>query len=309
MPTTTAEQFDLNLLTALEVLLSEGSVTRAAARLGITQSGMSHKLRRLRDAFDDPLVVQTGKSLVATPRADAVVAPLRRGLAELRNVIATPRSFDPRTADRTFKVMCSDYAEFSILPLVLQWIGEQAPGVRMDIRHPTADAAEQLEEGEVDLVMGGPLPPRGGLIQKRVASESFKCLLRAGHPDVGDTIDVDTFTSIPHLLTSAGKGPSPVAEALARIGRSRTVMMRIPNFAGGPFIVARSNLLWTTGRSIARAAAKFLPVRVYDLPISLPVFGVYMTWHERNSSDEGHRFVRSISQEATRAVIDDGVSL
>lgn len=305
---TQAEQFDLNLLVALDALLEHGSVTLAAKRLGITQSGMSHKLRRLREAFDDPLVVKTGQTLVATPRAEQLLGPLRRGLGELRDVLAGPRAFDPSTSERTFTIMSSDFAEFSILPLVLQRLSELDSRITVNLLQLAGDITQALESSAVDLVMGPALAPRSGLIQRKVAVDTLTCLVRHNHPGVTGELDLKTYLELPHLLTSLpGSGSSAVDAVLAGRGKSRRVTMRIPHFLGGPFIVARSDLVWTTSTSLAVEAARILPLDLHTPPLKLPSFGVYMTWHERCASDDGHRFVRELAAEATRAVVVEHV--
>lgn len=298
------EQFDLNLLTALDALLEECSVTKAAARLGITQSGMSHKLRRLRDALEDPLLVAGQHGFVPTARAVEVHSALRRGLRELQTVVTTPDSFDTATSTRTFNVMSPDFAAFAILPLVLQELSRDAPGVSVNIIAPSTDPFPELEQGRVDAMVGRPLPPRSGLMQKTIATDQFACLVRRGHPDVHGSLDIDTYCGVPHIVT---KGPnlSPVDGALAELGRSRRVTMRIPNFTGAPFIVARTNLVLTTSLALALEACRILPLEQYPPPLSLRSFDVVMTWHERNNLDPGHRYLRGVSERATKAVVDE----
>ena len=154
---------DLNLLVALEALLSESSVTRAAARVGLSQSAMSHKLRRLREQFGDPLLVQVGGGLARTPYADELLGPLRHGLRELHGVWSGPRAFDPMTSDREFIVVSSDYAEFAILPLVLQYARTHAPNIRCRLLNP-GPGADSRARGRNGRHRHGPVaPPAGGL--------------------------------------------------------------------------------------------------------------------------------------------------
>lgn len=298
------EQFDLNLLTALDVLLEECNVTKAATRLGITQSGMSHKLRRLRDALEDPLLVSGTNGFVPTARAVEVQSALRRGLKELQSVVTVPESFDASTSTRTFNVMSPDFAAFAILPLVLQELSRDAPNVSVNIVPPSDDPFSDLEQGVIDATVGRPLPPRSGLMQKTVATDEFACLVRRDHPQVEGSLDLDTFCSIPHIVTKAPTG-SPVDASLAQLGRTREVKMRIPNFTGAPFIVARTNFLLTTSLALALEACRILPLEQHAPPIPLRKFDVVMTWHERNNLDPGQRYLRDVAQRATKAVVDE----
>lgn len=170
---------NLNLFVAFEALLAERNVTRAAKRLGVTQSAVSNALRQLRVLFDDPLFMRRSAGVDPTPRALALVDPVRRGLAALGEALAPPR-FDPGTAARTFVVATSDYVELVLLPPLLARLSKEAPGVRVDIvpwgLHEVPDA---LARGEADLMMGyyARLPP--GHRDARLFSEEFVCIARA----------------------------------------------------------------------------------------------------------------------------------
>jgi DNA-binding transcriptional LysR family regulator len=251
---------DLNLLVALEALLSEANVTRAASRMGLTQSAMSHKLKRLRDQFGDPLLVATRGGMALTPYAQQLVGPLRHALHELHGVWVGPKPFDPATSDREFVIVSSDFAEFEILPLVLQYCSQHAPRVRCRMVTPWPGLLAALEEGSVDLVVGPAMQPQLGLVQRRVAEDDLRCLVRRDHPEVGDTLDLDTFLALGHLVTQPpAKAPgaaSPVADALRGISPNVRIMMTIPHLIGGPFIVAKSDLVLTTSRHAAGAVAR-----------------------------------------------------
>jgi DNA-binding transcriptional LysR family regulator len=227
-------------------------------------------------------------------------------LQQLGGVWMGPRPFDPATSDREFVVVSSDFAEFEILPRVLQYTSKHAPGVRCRMLTPWPGLLSALEAGTVDIVMGMPMPPQLGLVQRRVAEDELRCLVRRDHPGVGDTLDLDTYLSLGHLLTQTEQGPglgSPVVATLAAIGKEMRVMMRIPHLIGGPFIVAKSDLVLTTSRALAETAAQILPLRVLMPPIPLPSFGIFMTWHERYTRDPGHEWLRELSARTTAEVV------
>ncbi len=299
---------DLNLLLAFDALMDTCNVTRAAERLGITQSAMSHKLRRLRDTFDDPLLVGGRQGMYPTPRAERLAEPVRRALRELRVALRAAEPFDAATARRTFVVASSDYAEFEILPRVLERLSADAPGVDVHMVVTWADLPARLESGAVDLSVGPELPPVAGLKCTTVGREDFVCLVRADHPGVGETLDLDTYLRLPHLLVSpGGEIGGVVDEALAAMGQQRRITMRTPHFLGGPFIAARSDLVMTAPAALARRAAELLPLRLFVPPLSLPTTRVVMTWHERFDNDSAHAFLRDLAAVATRAVVvDDG---
>lgn len=300
------EGLDLNLLLAFDALMDTCNVTRAAERLGITQSAMSHKLRRLRDTFDDPLLVGGRQGMRPTPRAQRLAEPVGKALRELRVALRAAEPFEPATAQRTFVVASSDYAEFEILPRVLERLSADAPDVNVHMVVRFAELPAQLESGAVDLAVGPDLPPAGGLKCTTVGRESFACLVRRDHPEVGDTLDLETFVRLRHLMVDPrGGGPGLVDAALAEHGLQRRVAMRTPHFIGGPFIVARSDLVMTAPVALAERAAEILPLRVLTPPIPLPTTRVVMTWHERFDNDPAHAFLRELAADATRAVIRD----
>lgn len=286
-------ELDMNLLTALEALLAEANVTRAAQKVGITQSAMSHKLRRLRELFDDPLLVGGRGGMKPTPRAVSLLGPLRRNLRELRALVHAARPFEPATAVREFTVVSTDFAEFEILPRVLEDITVEAPQVSITMREPWPGMVQALEDGSVDVVMGPPVEGPAGLVRRKVADDEFVCVVRRDHPGVAQALDLDAFLCLPHLLVSPRTtGPGFVDEALAAHGLRRRVALRIPHFLGAPFVIARSDLVATLSRVLAEEACLILPLRMFPVPIDIPPIRIFMTWHERFSRDPGHAWLR-----------------
>ncbi|MFU8807289.1 MAG: LysR family transcriptional regulator, partial [Bradymonadaceae bacterium] len=196
---------DLNLLVALDALLEEVSVTRAAGRVGLSQSAMSHALGRLRETFDDPLLVRAGRGMTLTPRARELAEPLREALANLRQVIAPSQPFDPATSTQVFRVAADEYALFALLPLLVERLAKVAPKVDLRIRElGQSQSQHRLETGEVDLVL--PLGLAEHIPQTLYRRALFKldlvCVIREDHPRIGDTLDLDAFCAEPHMLIS-----------------------------------------------------------------------------------------------------------
>jgi DNA-binding transcriptional LysR family regulator len=298
---------DLNLLVALDVLLDERNVTRAAARLGITQSAMSHRLRRLRELLGDPVLVSGAAGMVETPRARRLGLSVRRGLEEIRAALHSAESFDPATSRRTFTVVSTDFSSIAILPRVLEHITGHAPMVVTHMREPWPGVIDGLERGEVDLIMGPAMPERVGLVQRKVASEGWMCAVRRDHPELKRKLDLATFCALHHLAITPGGNPaalSMVDDALAERGLARHITMRVPHFLGAPFIIARSDLIVTAPRSLLVHAADVLPLRLLEPPIPLPPARAIMTWHERSTSDPAHAWLRELSARCTREVVE-----
>lgn len=292
---------DLNLLMALDALLVERNVTRAAARVGLTQSAMSHKLRRLRELFHDDLLVGGRQGMVPTERALALAGPVRRGLLELHAAVRITAPFDPTTARRDFTIVSSDYADFVILPRVIEHLSRHAPGIGIRIRPPAASNAHDLEDGSADLVMGMAVEG-SSLKQRAVFEETFVTIARPGHPALADdegSISLSRYVELGHVLVSADDGPGIVDRVLAGQGLSRRVVLRTPYFVGVPFMVARSELVATIPRALAEEAATVVPLRVLPPPLPLPSFRVTMTWHERAHRDPAHEWLRELSRRIT----------
>ncbi|MFV8751572.1 LysR family transcriptional regulator [Nannocystaceae bacterium ST9] len=288
--------FDLNLLATLEVLVDEGNVTRAAERLGLSQSALSHRLARLREVFGDPLLVAGRNGMVATVRANELLVSIRRGLHEFESALRLDPHFDPASSTRRFVVASSDFGEFVVLPAVLERLREQAPQIELVMVGPTGDLAEQLERGTVDLAIGLTLAQSAGLRQRRVLGGEFAVTVRAGHPRVAGTLDLATYLALPHLLISpSGRGPGIVDTVLATRGLTRRVVARVRNFTAAPFVIARSDMVLTGPRRLLEYAATFAPLQVFDPPLELPVVDATMIWHERWQQDSGHTWLRELA--------------
>lgn len=288
---------DLNLLAALEVLLAEQNVTRAARRLRLTQSTMSHTLGRLREALGDPLLVRVGRGMVLTPRAQGLAAPLARALAELRRVVTHEGAFEPATSTRTFALACPDLV-VSFLPDLVATLARQAPRVRLDVVPSLGlDLPTSLGAASLDAALA-PAPTEGsGLAQRVLGSVRFCVLARRKHPALarGRRWDLDAWLAYPHVVVHTGTaGPGLIGGALERLGRRRTVGMSAPSFLLAPFVVAESDLLFAAPRELVLGVADRLDLAVLDLPLAVPRVPVALLWHERMSADPGHTWFREL---------------
>lgn len=298
---------NLNLLVALEALIAEGSVTRAAERIGVTQSAMSHTLRQLRELFDDPLLVRGKGGMVPTPRAEAAVLPLRRGLGELRAALARQAAFDPAQSRRTLRVATADGIAVALIPGILRILRVEAPHVDLDVvPFSNRTIAEQLDTAQVDLAIGAGFPSVSGLRTRKLFDEHFVCLVAADHPCVQEQLSLEMWTKLPHALVGTGAGgPGVVDRALAEIGMSRRVALRVRSFLAAPLIVARSHLVLTLAAGLAAPFLDVLPLRVFPPPVELPRFALRAVWHERYGHEPALSWFRGVvlraAQELTAA--------
>ncbi len=293
---------DLNLLVALDMLLRERNVTRAAKRLGITQSAMSHKLKRLRAELNDPLFVSASSGLIATPRAERLELPLRDALNGVSAAVRAAAPFDPRTAEREIRVACVDAVELTLLPRILASLAVEAPRMRLSIRRRGPSSFDELASGELDLlVMPGGVPGvkheiRPGIQQRLLQTDRFACLIRAKHPHVGQRLTLERFLSLDHLLVAPSGAPVGVVDqALAALRRSRRVAVTTTSFLSAPVLLAQTDMILTCPTSVAEAATLVAPLRVLRPPIELPEISTYLLWHERYQHDSAHQWLREFA--------------
>lgn len=300
-----ARDFDLNLLVALDVLLQTGSVTDAAARLGLSQPAMSHRLRRLRAALGDPLLVPGRRGLVPTPRAQQLAERLRGALGQLAGLVEQPERFDPATARRTFHFASNDLGDLCVMPLVLARVSQLSPHISLVLRSPGPGMLDAFERGDLDLAVGGQLPAGHGLVQRKIAEDDWQCLARVDHPQIRGRLTPQAWAALPHLLVSqTGAGPGIVDEVLAARGLARRVAYRTPYFVGAPFVVARSDLVLTVPGAVARYMTHLLPLQAFPPPLQLPPGRIFMVFHERMQADAGHRWLRELAAACTREGIE-----
>jgi DNA-binding transcriptional LysR family regulator len=295
---------DLNLLVALNALLEEKSVTRAAARLRITQPAMSHALRRLRALFEDPLLVRTPTGMLPTTRAERLAEPVQHILAAITRTLHGEPAFDPRTVRRTFTISASDYCAFLLLPSMLARVSSSSPGVDLVVQTGITDHALALEDGRIDVLLGVFDKEARNTYRQRLFQERFVCVVRRDHPQVKQTLHLDDYVRVPHLLI-APRGARPggyVDDELAKRDGRRRVALTVPHFLLAPHIVASSDLILTVAERIARAFADLLPLRVVEPPIKLSSFTISQYWHERQHNDPGHVWLRGVIAEVSKAL-------
>ncbi len=305
-------QVDLNLLVGLDALLELRSVTAAARRLGLSQSAMSHQLRRLRETFEDPLLVPGKGGMVATPRAEQLQSPVRRALSELGRALRGEQVFDPRTACRTFVIACKDAVEVLGLPPMLDLISREAPGLRLDARPIDPSTVAGLQEGYVDLVIGNDIEEQfgtriPGLCTRVISTDEAVCLVRVGHPASGDVLDLDRYLSLRHIvLCSPHSHADSVEGRVQKLGAELDVAARVSHFMTAPFAVGGSDLVVTVPRRLADHFCQLVPLQQVGLPPELAMStDLVMSWHERFEEDAANRWLREATARLT-ALFDAG---
>lgn len=288
------KQSDIGLLIALDALLEVESVTEAARTLGISQPAMSAQLARLRLLFNDPLLTSSGRRLVPTVRALEIKQPLRVLLADLDLLVREKTQFDPKTTDRAFRLIATDYVHAVLSPDLLQACAQEAPNARVAFLAFDPPAVwPQLEQDDADLavVTGMNLPDarqRPGLV------EAFKVIQRKGHPRGRAPFSLDSFCAAEHILVSPEGGGffGATDKILASTGRSRRIACSVPSFLLVPTLVAGSDLIALIPVRLAELYSDL--VEQYDPPFTSPEFGVDLIWHPRRQNDAAHMWFRSL---------------
>ena len=315
-------RIDLNLLVAFDALAREQNVTRAAERVGVTQSAMSHALRRLRELLDDPLLVRGKSGMVLTARAEALVLPLRSGLVSVDRALVRAERFDPRTARRKFRLATPDLFDLLAIPLLLEALRERAPGVDLVVAPLDARLSDALETGEIDLCVaprvddfpgGAPELDGSGLVRRVLFRDDFSCFCRADHPAASEKrprrgkpaaiepLSVEAYAALSHVLVSPrGEGPGLVDELLAKQGLSRRVALRIPHFFSALSIVEKSDLILTAPTALRLLLPSRSKVVALPAPLRLPGHAIALLWHERFSNEPGHAWLRELIVDVTQ---------
>ena len=289
---------DANLLVALDALLQESNVTRAAARVGVTQSAMSQTLARLRAQFDDPILVKSGRRMVPSPFAERIQARLRRAVSELEAVVQDRPEFDARTASNRFVVAMVDYLALVLFPPLLEAVGEEAPGVDLAVHALDAGSiASRLEEGIVQLYVGVHGQSERVLAAQPLFDDPFTLVVRAGHPLSGEEVTLAAYAAAPHIHVSPRREQgSIVNRALKDAGYMRRVAVEVPYFALVPPLITSSDLVATVPQSIAEKWAHDEELVTLPLPITLPTLEICMAWHPTFSSDPAQAWLRDTMQ-------------
>ncbi|HEX8538057.1 MAG TPA: LysR family transcriptional regulator, partial [Cystobacter sp.] len=253
----------MNLLAILDAVLRERSVQRAAERLAMTPSAVSHALARLRDIVGDPLLVRTPKGMVPTARAERLAPRLRNVLGALEGIFDDEAGFDPSAARQVFKISSADLAQFVILPPLLKQLAREAPGLRLVLRPPRPEVLDALASGSLDLAFGIFDEAPEGFRYQAIFREEFLCMLRRGHPAASAPLELDSWLALQHVsVAPRGGSGSIVDDALAKLGKQRDIALVVPHFLMAPLIIAETDLSLLLPARLARRYATMLPVEL-----------------------------------------------
>ena len=309
---------DLNLLVYLDVLLRERNVTKAANHLGLSQPALSNGLRRLRELFDDPLLIRTSEGMVPTERAEQLQPIIRDVLSKVDMAVQPQADFDAANEEHLFRIMASDYAESTLLPHILQRLRKEAPGIILDLMTPSDVNFLDVERGRVDMVINRFETMPQSFHQKSVWKDNFACLTSIDNPILQD-FTLETYLQAQHIWVSktgmgVGVGMDPhdvqhlgwVDESLRNFGKQRRISVFTRHYQAAMLLAEQNDLLVTLPSRAAKLQRDNPRVAILEPPFEIPPFELKMAWSPLVQHNPAHRWMRRfISDSANSLLAED----
>lgn len=302
--------FDLNLLRVFDAVMAEGSLTRAAEALAMTQPAVSHAMKRLREAVGEDLFTRTAHGMRPSSRAEQLWPRVRETLASLRDALA-PDSFDPRQDAVHFRLAMADASAALLSPALVHTIEEERLAVSLRVLPlTTRDPTRWLEAGEADLAIGyfpevtaalGAVGRDSSLRHERLYSTRYVCVMRRGHPLTTTVLTLDAYCAAHHLLVSfSGRPHGYVDQALGALGRRRRIVLTVDQFFTAGRVVADSDLLTVLPEGFVDATGYSGRLVTRELPLTLAPVHVDMMWHRRHDRHPAQAWLRREVEAAAR---------
>lgn len=301
------DNFDLNLLVGLDALLTERNVTRAAERLFVSQPTMSNALQRLREHFNDQLLVRHGRTLELTPLALGLIGPVRDLMLQSRRLLQADHEFDPLTDKRTFRIVMSDYCAMVLMGPLMKILSSEAPGLMCEVSILNERSAMALVAGDIDMcITAQDLRLLDASINEAVIgrhslfTDDFVCAVDASVSELGEHLSLDDYLRLPHAITRFGGGTISMEEqALRRLDVDLNISAIAPTFASLPLLMAGTPLIITIQRKLAARMAEVAPMKTFAPPIAIPNIVETLYWHQRSDLDKAHNWIRNAAIRAS----------
>jgi LysR family nod box-dependent transcriptional activator len=295
---------DLNLLVTLDAIFAERSVSRAGERLHLSQSATSGALARLRETFNDPLLMQIGRKMVLTPLAEGLVEPVRDFLLQAEGILRMKPAFDPETSTRKFRMKMSDYVETVLMTEAVPLIQKAAPGITLEFLSNIDGDFEALERGELDLAIAPKQHLSPDHPVEPVFEDEFTCLVWSGNPLVGDSISRDLYFELGHVAVRFGKQQlRPTLEQwfLENIDYERRIEVVTMSFNLVPQLLIGTTRIGTLHRRLSEIYVRYLPLKLLAPPIRMSRLEELMQWHRSRDCDPGILWLRTMLKNVMRA--------
>jgi LysR family transcriptional regulator, nod-box dependent transcriptional activator len=291
---------DLNLLIALDALLTERNVSAAARKVFLSQSAMSGALARLREHFGDELLVPVGRRMVLTSAAELLLEPLRQLMLQIEATVGASLKFDASKSSRTFVVHASDYITEVVLSHVVPMIAHEAPGVILEIVPPLDDPAASLECGDVDLLITPESYASGHHPAELLYEEQHVVVGWRGNPVLSRPLSVDDFFSLGHVVTrfAPSRAIAFSESEIARMNRNRRIELVAPSFTSVPKLLIGTNRVGVMHRRLAENYAHTLPLIVQPLPFEMRPLREVIQYHQVRAADAGVHWLKGLIHRA-----------
>ena len=303
-------RFDLNLLISLDALLHEKNISRAAEKLHVSQPAMSAALHKLREYFNDTLLVRVGRNLELTPRGQSLVEPVREALLRIQATLGTHPQFDPATARREFTIIISEEALPDLLPALLKRVTVEAPGISCRVQLISESILTRLEYGEADLCvcldslrLYAARAWPDSLHMVRLRPVRWVCAVDAHHPTVGNALPAEQFFALPHAC-AAPSGYSVSSEELVRrlFDVDLTVHLAVPSLLHLPLVLAGTPYVATMPERVLRLAPAVSQLKSFPTPFRTSTQHELLLWHKRHEPDPAHAWLRELIVQITRGL-------
>lgn len=289
-------QVDLNLLVVLDALLQESSVTRAARRVGLSQSAVSHSLKRLRVLLGDPLLLRTSRGMVPTPRAQQLLAPVHQAVGQVQGVLAPRKPFDPVLSSHSFTLSMQDTGQAGLLPELMRRVHRKAPGVRLQV-HPGIGGfqADELACGTIDVALAiDPALPQG-FHSEPVFDITYVSIMRTDHPKLNGPLTPEVFSQLRHVAVLRDGLVDPDLERVfAAHSLDLHLALVLPSLLPVPWVIAQSDLVATVPETLLNLLPTDFPIVRHPPPLPLEATSVFLVWHERTHYDPAHQWLREV---------------
>jgi DNA-binding transcriptional LysR family regulator len=286
---------DLNLLPVFDALIRVRNVSRAAEELDMSQSAVSHALKRLRLFFGDQLFLKTGSGMQPTPRALELLAPVLAVMGTVRSELLVHEGFDAASSRRVFSLCLTDMGELIFLPRLIERLRAAAPGCTLrTLQVPMATIQDVLESGEADLALGSLHSVPEGLFQQQLFTRSFVTIVSRRNRGIGDAITREQFLAMEHIVVSlSGRVEDGYDSIVDQLAGPRRVYLTTPHFLTVPMIIEQNpELIATVPRELATRFANYKSIKAVETPIDVPPFAIRQHWHPRFQHDAANVWLR-----------------
>jgi len=287
-------EIDLNLLVSLNALLQEKSVNRAARRVGLSPSAMSHALSRLRHQLDDPILVRSGRLMMPTPRAEAIRGPVQRLCINLEKVFNPPQAFDPATLRRTFRIHSSDHITSVIGPRLDSVVTRTAPGVSLHFTAIGDDPIGPIRRGNADIAIHTFKTIQPDLHRRKLLEDHLACAVSLNSAFIDGRFTLARYANAGHITVEpSSESDQNIDKMLAGYGLRRRVARKVSSTLEALYLTCTSDYVLTVSASMAQEMVKSLPIALLPTPIPLDSYSSYsQIWHRRNEMDAAHSWLR-----------------